>query len=52
MKYNQFKPLLGEIAGGFPSRWKPLVLAGNDAQGADLAVALRCRGACCVAWMA
>jgi len=24
MKYNQFKPLLGEIAGGFPFAGKPL----------------------------
>jgi hypothetical protein len=24
MKYNQFKPLFGEIAGGFPFAGKPL----------------------------
>ena len=33
MKYNQFKPLFGEIAGGFPFGGKPLGLVRGYAWG-------------------
>jgi hypothetical protein len=41
MKYNQFKPLFGEIAGGFPFAGKPL---GVVARGVGLGC---CVGALC-----
>lgn len=41
MKYNQFKPLFGEIAGGFPFAGKPL---GWVVSGAGLAAVGRCGG--------